>query len=184
MSFRTYRVTFDGKETDYYNVIEDIFVVLEDENVPYKWFFLKPHVEITWIDHKDVHFKYARIKKKISNKLKSYNIFEFKHCWTRDDKMAEKYGCSDEECEFGYMTYALSAEMVRLFNDYNVFIKKGKGIENQYVRRCHVLANQLGLDYKKEGIFLIRRGVLCLLFWFFSRKKAVWIYEKLLRQKH
>jgi hypothetical protein len=94
------------------------------------------------------------------------------------------YCKSDTEREFGAKTYARSAEMAELFYLYKYTVQDGKGWEGQFMRRLHVLANQLGYNYREEGILLIKRGVLALLFWFLGHHKAVWVYTKILRQEY
>jgi hypothetical protein len=191
MIFNNYRVTFGGKEIDYKNdfsaclnyipIIKKIFKVLDGYDINYKWFFFEPYVEITWIDDAQNH---EFILPEIIAILENESIKDYKFSTPANGAFCDWYCNSDKEREFGYKTYSKSAEMALLFNSYNESIELGRGLEGQYVRRAHVLANQLGLNYKREGIYLLKRGILCLLFWFLGHQRAVWVYTKILRFKY
>lgn len=191
MKFNNYRVVFGGEDIDYKSnfkdcvkyigVIRKIFIVLDLCDVKHKWYFFEPYVEITWIDDND---KFALIKKNILELLERENISDAKFSTPDNGAICDWYCDSDLEREFGYQTYSESSKLALLFFRYAEVIKRGKGLENQYVRRCHVLACQLAINYKQEGIYLIKRGILCLLFWFLGHHKAVWIYRNILRCKY
>ena len=95
------------------------------------------------------------------------------------------YNKNPEEQEFGYKTYALSAKMAMLFWEYEEAIAKGCGEKNQYMRRPHVLANQIGMNYDEEAVALKQRATLAGLFWELGdHAKAVEQYERLTGEKY
>ncbi len=191
MRINNYRVTFGGEGIDYHDnfksctqyieLIQDVFGILKKYAVEEKWYFFEPYVEITWIDDGGL---FDFIRPEIIRLLQAKNIETFKFSTPDNGAICDWYCNSEQEREFGYKTYSKSTNIALLFHKYKDHIQKGKGLENQFVRRCHVLANQLALNYKQEGIFLIKRGVLCLLFWFLGHSKAVWIYKNIFRFKY
>lgn len=185
-----YRITFGGEDIDYknnfsecrkkYKIICGIITRLKELGVTDVWWFFEPYVEITWLLKNDDEGK------SLSDvvQMLEYRNIPYKFSTPANGQICDWYCNSDAEREFGAKAYARSAELASLFYTYKDCIESGKGLEQQYVRRCHVLANQLTLNYKQEGFLLIKRGILCLLFWFLGHHKAVWIYTKILRQKY
>lgn len=189
MHLKNYRIIIDENEKysvdykdsfescrKYYSLLQEIIQLANEWNIDTLWWFFEPYLEITWMAENnnfesilDTWLLNNNINHRVVHKLGFY---------------ADWYGNNEDELRFGYNTYCLSAKIANLFYKHEKNIKKGKGIENQYVRRCHVLANQLGFNYKKEGILLFKRAILCWLFWFVGHKKAVWIYTRILRQKY
>lgn len=186
---RAYRMCWGGENIDYKSNFKDvrqwvpqikgILEILRKNGVKYCWWFFEPYVEITWMAKDDEVFNF----------VKSLNIHpSIKYSVCEDGGIADWYCLSDWERSFGYKCYSKSAEMAELFYDlerwHNTCGFEMKGWDLQLMRRFHVLCNQLGYNYKQEGVLLIKRGVLALLFWFLGHHKAVWIYTKILRQKY
>ena len=97
-----------------------------------------------------------------------------------DGVVVDWYCKNPEEQEFGYRTYALSAKVAMLFWEYRNAIERGCGERNQFMRRPHVLANQIGMNYDDEGEALGMRSVLAGLFWEIGdHDKAVKMYEQM-----
>jgi len=86
------------------------------------------------------------------------------------------YHNSGEELSFETESYEYSANLARIFYERMDTIEKGKGLDNHYARHCHVLANQLGFNYKDEARILFKRALLAWLFWT-NQKRAVKIYN-------
>ena len=182
-----YRVTFGGENIDYksnfaecrqqMSNIQKIILKLKEYDVENVWWFFEPYVEITWLSPNGEPLRAIKIL------LEELGI-KYTISTPENGQIADWYCNSENEREFGAKSYAKSAELAMLFYEWDDSIEMGKGLENHYLRRCHVLANQLALNYKQEGTLLIKRGVLCLLFWFLGHRKAVWIYTKILRQKY
>ena len=185
----SYRVTFGGEDIDYKSnfqdclkhipTIRDVFSVLRQHGVKQYWHFFEPYVEITWIspDWEDTSLD------AVADFLRKEGI-KFTILHDKGLTFPDWYCCSQEEKMFGCFRYAMCSKQSMFFHANKKQIDSGKGLENHYVRSCHVLASQLALNYKKEGTLLIKRGILCLLFWFLGHKKAVWIYTKIMRQKY
>jgi len=199
MSLQNYRVTFGGIEIDYKSDFEkcreymphidailDILTsngVEEDEH----WFFFEPYVEITWLDWKSD--RADTILQCIKDYLSQYpELTNVKFMTPENGDFADWYFMPGnyQERGFGYRRYALCARQAELFYDYMDEIngENSKGLEDHYIRSCHVLANQLGLNYYKEGKLMFWRAILCFLFMWFGHHKAVWIYTKVLRRKY
>ncbi len=152
-----------------------------DLGVKYIWFFNEPHLEITWY----------------STPEQARTICDFVDAWydnsTRKDNYeilppnvswADWYCDSEKEREFGGKVHSLCADFATLYYEYKKPVDKGKGLEKQIGRTIHRLCNPLGLSYKEETRICFSRGLICLLFQYFSFKKAVWIYRNIFRQKY
>lgn len=188
-----YRITFGGENINYKDnfgrvlenwcYIDEIISLAEGLKIEHIWWFFEPYVEITWVcsDESDGNALLGCIKDLLERSgIKSYKTFDNNGSW-----QPEWYCKSEQEREFGYRRYAELAKAARVHNNYeNVISLGGCGKAAQFMRSCHVLANQLGFNYRQEGILLIKRGILALLFWFLGHKHAVWIYTKVLRQKY
>ncbi len=189
------RITFGGNKVDYkanftqcrefYPVIQSIFATCRAHARIEYWWFFEPHVEITIVDEEYKDFSDESFLEDLREDFVKYGITDYNISHSEIGGWQPDWYCnSRQEMEFGWRTYAESRHIAQLFYEYKEEIDKGKGLEAQYVRRCHVLANQLALDYKKEGIYLWKRGLLCLLFWYLGHHKAVWIYTKIFRFKY
>lgn len=186
-----YRVCFGGSEIDYhanfkevrkyYPLIRKIFVILDSFHIQHKWWFFEPYVEITWLDEGN---HYIEIRSKIELLLSQNAIKDARWFAPKDGKFADWYCKTDGERHFGAETYARGAELAQCFYEYELTVADGMGWRSQYMRRMHVLANQLGFNYYDEGIMSLKRGILSLLFWYFGFERAVWIYRHILRQKY
>lgn len=197
-----YRVTFGGSEIDYksdfdkcrayWPDIKRIFSIIDSYSFERsyfvkKWFFFESYVEITWIEHNPSAGE-QQIRE-ISAYLKERNISDVVFKTPNDGVFADWYynkkaPRAEKELSFGVKRYAACSKQAELFYENMSSIERGKGLENHYVRSCHVLANQLALNYKDEGRLLFWRAILCKLFYWFRHKKAVWIYTKIFRQTY
>lgn len=186
-----YRVTFGGQDIDYksnfkdcrhqWPIIAEIFdIVAADHGIEFIWWF-EPYTEITWLAHntKDGEAALEAVTDFLDNKK-----IEYATSTPADGQFADWYGLTPEEREWGAIRYATIAREAMWYYDHQEMIDKGFGLDQHYMRSTHVLANQLALNYKREGILLIKRGILALLFWWLGHKKAVWVYTKIMRQRY
>jgi hypothetical protein len=198
-----YRVIFGGKGIDYrsnfkdcrlyYPVIQEIFDTAECKshfNISYIWFFFEPYVEITWIDDSrplpwcssaggDIFLG------DVKHILKKHGIDDYKVLLPSDGVFFNWFGLSDEEKEINCKMYAQMSQLALLFFKYQDILNSGLGDEKHYMRMCHVLANQLGMNYDDEFRALIRRAILANLFWSIGdHQAAVDAYEKITNTKY
>lgn len=166
----------------YYPIIKEIIDYAQRNNIKHIWFFYEPHVEITWIS--DLKHTSRLLIKQIRRICKKHGINNVKVTYPQDGVFADWFCNSDEEREFGAKRHALCAEFVKLYNEYKEPVDNGKGLREQVKRTIHTLCNPLGLNYMDEAYICFSRGLICLLFRFFSFQKAVWIYTKIFRQKY
>lgn len=207
-SYNYYRINFHGNlEVDYKANFEDarksFFLIrslrnyLKSKNSEFlrtslgvgksnlimSWWHYEPYVEFTYAIYKEINSEdisqindtlIEAIKKRFANEDISVQVIEGPG-W---------YHTSDNEHMFELMTMVKGCDLAEEFYSYQDSINAGKGLEKQYVRKCHLLANQIGLNYKLEGRYLFWRSILCFLFYYLGHKKAVWIYTKIFRQKY
>lgn len=207
-SYNYYRINFNGNlEIDYKSNFEDcrqtFFLIkelrsyLKSKNRQFSitplalgkvpltmsWWHYEPYTEFTYALHKEVpqedvneinHILIKAIAKRFPDEDISIQEIEGPG-WYHD---------SEEEHMFELMTMVKGCDLAEEFYNFEEAINAGKGLEKQYVRKCHLLANQLGINYKLEGKYLFWRSILCFMFYFLGHKKAVWIYTKIFRQKY
>jgi len=194
-----YRVNFGGDEIDYkdnfrdcrkyFRVLEDLYTEM-DESLLTAWHFFEPYVEFTWIDddpdrEEDDGIVGPRSLHDVLKILDEYNIKPTLIHRPEDGVVVDWYCKNPEEQVFGYKTYAASAKMAMLFWKYRKAIEQGCGEKNQYMRRPHVLANQLGMNYLEEYRALGLRSELARLFWEEGdHAKAVAKYEEVFGEKY
>jgi len=200
MSLNNYRVTFGGIDIDYksnfakcqeyWKYVKVIMGILKLHGVSdrNKWWFFEPYVEITWIEdnEKSAKVQMDGVKRYVESQP---DIKDVNYLIPTNGKFADWYFQPGNlsERKFSYTRYAACALQSQLFYEYmqNIDLPdRSKGLEQHYVRSCHVLANQLALSYKEEGRLLFWRSILCKLFWWFGHKRAVWLYTKIFRQKY
>lgn len=172
-------VNFRDLPAHYYGLVSTIRLVAAKMGIEHIWFFYEPYVEITWLsDQKAAEELWVYIERACENE----GITDLKKYSPADGNFAEWFCNSEEEREFGAKRYALCAEWVALYNQYKTAVDNGKGLKRQVGRTMHALCNPLGLNYVDEAMMCFRRGLICLLFRYFSFKRAVWIYTKVFRQ--
>lgn len=163
----------------YYFIVQQIRNYAKSIEIKEIWCFYEPYVEITWIsDNK----KAERLYSGIEQILDRNNINDLEKSSNPD--FADWYCESDLEREFGAKRHHLCSEFVELFKKYEESIEEGKGKRKQVERTIHTLCNPLGINYKEEAKICFSRGLICLLFTWFSFQKAVWIYTKIFRQEY
>lgn len=182
-----YRVNFGGEGIDYKNnfseckdyfpILSELYELMASRGVAYCWHFFEPYVEFTWVSVDNVLDEVLTI---LSRKGITPTLIHK----PSDGIIVDWYCKSDEEREFGYKTYALSAKMALLFWKFRAAIASGCGEKNHYMRRTHVLANQLAMNYQVESATLAQRSALAHLFWLHGHDKAVEIYEGMYREKY
>jgi hypothetical protein len=188
---KNYRVTFGGEKIDYYcdfplvrnyrPIIKEILEMLKRCGVDQAWWFFEPYVEITWLCDDD---KVAEVAMEcVTTILKSHKL-DFKQFNPTDGVFGDWYGLTLEERQFGAERYAEIAKTSSYYLDNMEVIQNGLGLEKHFMRATHVLANQLGMNYEEEGIALLKRGCLALLFYNLGHEKAVATYEKLFKEKY
>ncbi len=194
-----YRVNFGGEGIDYTDNFKDCrkyFPVLEklyaemDGSLITAWHFFEPYVEFTWIDDDPEMMEIDEVVgpmslQRVIDILDDHKIKPTLIHRPKDGVVVDWYCKNPEEQEFGYKTYAASAKMAMLFWKYREAIEKGCGERNQFMRRPHVLANQIGMNYHEEAKALEQRGLLAGLFWDMGdHAKAVVAYEKMTGEKY
>lgn len=193
---RSYRCEFGGnikhfwkdfiKMRNVYPYIGAVFNVLTEHGIKNKWFFFEPYVEITWLAHEDDgKVTMEKVEELLRTRLGPDN---YKMIWPteKNPNFADWYCESLDEKIFGAMAYKCTSEIAILTSIYEGAIKNGKGLEGQFQRRIHALANQCGLNYYWEGKFALKRGVFCLLIRFFALgiwKPFHWMMGKIRKDK-
>ena len=186
---KNYRVNFGGEDIDYkdnfkdcrkyFPVLEKLYDRMNHWAIPDCWHFFEPYVEFTWV-LRDNDPSGEDILYDVLDILTKENIEPTLIHKPKDGVIVDWYCKSPEEQEFGYKTYALSAKMAMLFWKHQEAIAKGCGEKNQYMRRPHVLANQIGMNYDEECAALYLRSKLAGLFWELGdHAQAVEQYETL-----
>lgn len=191
---QNYRINFGGENInykdnfskcrEYFPILERLYQIMENDGVIYAWHFFEPYVEFTWVSSKSDEYNELIIQDILSilveNNLKPTLIHR-----PKDGVIVDWYCKSPEEQRFGMESYALSAKMAMLFWKYRDAIERGCGEDNQFMRRPHVLANQIGMNYHEEGEALRKRGLLAKLFWEIGdHSRAVAEYEKQTGEKY
>ena len=184
---QNYRVNFGGENIDYkdnfsqcreyFPLLEKLYDALAQHGVQYAWHFFEPYVELTWVDD-TLGFGPPTSLDSVLDILKKAGITPTLVHRPADGVIVDWYCKSPEEQKFGLESYALSAKMAMLFWKYKDSIAKGCGEENQYMRRTHVLANQIAMNYAEESKLLAMRAHLAILFWKNGHEAAVAEYEK------
>lgn len=192
-----YRVNFGGDEIDYrdnfkdcrkyFPVLDELYTLMAHWGVDDCWHFFEPYVEFTWVCDEDALGDTAVGEVILSEVLKLLAEEGIEPTLVHrpiDGVVVDWYCKNPEEQEFGYKTYALSAKMAMLFWKYEEAIDKGCGEQNQFMRRPHVLANQIGMNYADEASALYLRSKLAGLFWRFGHEEAVKQYEEMYGQRY
>ena len=187
-----YRVNFGGEDIDYksdFKSCRQYFPVLKrlyqamDGDLITAWHFFEPYVEFTWVDDDpdmmEIDGQVGPMSlQNVLDILDEFGIKPTSIHRPEDGVVVDWYCKSPEEQVFGYESYALSAKMAMLFFEHEAAIAAGCGEKNQYMRRPHVLANQIGMNYKEEARALELRSILAGLFWSEGdHSKAVATYE-------
>lgn len=156
-----------------------IYKKADQLGIKYIWHFYEPYVELTWLsdDEKASEDLIVYIWEVVGH----YGDLNVRR--PKDGVFADWYCTSEREREFGAKRHALCAQWVRLYNEYKDCVDAGKGLESQFARTIHTLANPLGLNYTDEGYVCWRRAVSSFLFRYFSFKTASFIFYKILRFK-
>lgn len=176
-------INFNKLPNIYYPIINKILTCARNTGlINHIWFFYEPHVEITWLsDNKKTSELFIRQIKRI---CKQNNINNCKVTRPSAGKFGDWFCLNEREREFGAKRHSLCRQFVELYNEYKDDVDSGKGLEEQVKRTIHTLCNPLGLNYLDEARICFSRGLICLLFRFFSFQKAVWIYTKIFKQKY
>lgn len=192
-----YRVNFGGDKIvyrdnfadckQYFPVLEKLYELMADYEIDDCWHFFEPYVEFTWVVDHDAPGDTAvgeEILSEVLQLLASEGIEPTLVHRPKDGVVVDWYCKNPQEQEFGYKTYAISAKMAMLFWEYREAIEKGCGEKNQFMRRPHVLANQIGMNYDEEAKALAQRARLCELFWEHGHEEAVRRYEEEYKEKY
>lgn len=201
-----YRVNFGGSEIDYkdnfkdcrkyFPVLKRLYALMADYDIEHSWHFFEPYVEFTWVVPQSMQDEIIplRSRKPITRAedaletvlwlLEQEGIEPTLIHRPEDGTVVDWYCKNPTEQEFGYKTYAASAKMAMLFWEYREVITKGCGERNQFMRRPHILANQIGMNYDEEGKALAQRARLCELFWEHGHEEAVRRYEEEFGEKY
>lgn len=174
--------TFPEVYKRYYYAVKSLRTIAKSLGIQKIWCFFEPDIEITWISTDEQ----AKVLIDLLESVYKFSDSKLKMTITtpKDGQFAEWFGNNPEELEFGAHRYAICADLVDLFDSYKHSIKDGKGVKKQVERTIHAICNPLGLNYMDEAKICFSRGLICLLFRFFSFKKAVWIYKNIFRQKY
>ncbi len=187
---KNYRLTFGGEDIDYesnfaecrkyYPIIFKMMDIAKYYDARIWWFF-EPYAEVTWICDDDESAK--EMMKCCTDILKKHNL-KYKKYTPKNGIFADWYCKTPKEREFTTARYAACAKQARLFIEAEKAISRGHGLENQYARSAHVLANQLAMNYADEGRILMQRGLLALSFFYAGHEKAVALYNKIFKNKY
>ena len=185
-----YRVCFGGEDIDYksdfkscrqyFPVLKKLYDLMYKYDVEHSWHFFEPYVEFTWVCDRShpMEAVLALLREEEGIEPTLIHVPE-------DGVIVDWYCKSPEEQEFGYKTYAASAKMAMLFWEYEESIAEGCGERNQFMRRPHVLANQIGMNYDEERHALAQRAALAGMFWDIGdHGKAVASYEDKFGEKY
>jgi hypothetical protein len=188
---QNYRVTFGGEQIDYHSnfaacrgywpIIKAVLDILRTHGIEEAWWFFEPYVEITWLCDDKERAEKAMVA--VSGLLESEQ-YKYQKFTPDDGIFGDWHGLTPEEREFGAKRYAALAKTSTHYYENLGIIEGGMGVEKHFARATHVLANQLGLNYEAEGIALLKRGFLCILFYHLGHQKAVDTYEKLFKEKY
>lgn len=167
----------------YYTIVRHIKDYAKNLGIEYIWHFYEPHIEITWLSTRK---KSRNFIKSIKDILEFYNIkdLHIKLPKNKEDTFGDWFCKNEQEKEFGSKVHGKCGEIVDLFWEYKDSIEQGKTKREQVKRTIHRLCNPLGLNYLDEAYICFSRGLICVLFRFFSFNKAVWIYRNIFRQKY
>ena len=148
------------------------------------WFFFEPFLEITYLcDDKNKACALAmRIEEVVRAEIDNHATFD--HKTPIDGNFGDWFCESEKEREFGAKRHSICCDWILNYLEYKESVDNGKGLENQVKRTIHTLCNPLGLNYLQEAKICFSRGLICLLFRFFSFKWAVWIYKNIFRQPY
>jgi len=136
----------------YFEILQIIYQYREPEDL--LWHHFEPHVELTM-------FSDANLFEIISGKLDDFrDEISILSAETNDHFFADWYHNSPEEALFGMLSMDMTARLAMLFYAYRESISIGKTVDKMFMRRVHVLANQLGLDYSKEARLLSDRALI------------------------
>lgn len=197
-----YRVTFLhslDKDTSFYNknqaecsinfkdlviyypiILEIINVAKEKYSIKHIWWFFEPHIEITWLDNINENYKF--LVHDIEDILRKYNIKDAVFKSPISGNFAEWYSTGADEELFGAKRYSICSEWILNYLQYKDAVDKGKTLRKQVERTIHGLCNPLGFNYVDEAKICFSRGLICILFRYFSFNRAVWIYRNIFRQ--
>ncbi len=174
-------LNFNTLHTKYFSLIKELETEARKLKIKDFWYFYEPFIEMTWLADEKTSNKFIEKAKKI---LEQNNINDLRIHLPEQGWHPDWFCCNDRELEFGAKRHTLSFDFVNLIEQYREDIEKGKGVKEQVKRTIHTICNPLGLNYMDEAYICFSRGLICLLFRFFSFKKAVWIYTKIFRQKY
>ena len=172
-------MNFSDVHKKYYPLVLKIKILAIGQGITNLWHFYEPHIEITWFGSDPASDRFVTLLKKL---LEKEGI--------TDAKWGEGFGFMDWFCEneaergFGGRRHALCSDFVRLVEEYRPSIEQGKGVNAQVGRTIHTICNPLGINYWDEAKICFSRGLICVLFRFFSFSRAVWIYTNIFRQKY
>ncbi len=170
-------LNFNDLHKKYYPLIKEIKQKAHSLGIIYFWHFYEPHIELTWYGE-DSNSK--QLYEFIEKLLIKHNINDLK----KEEIGADWFCKSERECEFGGKRHSICSDFVELVNEYESDIESGKGIKEQVKRTIHTICNPLGINYIDEAKICFSRGLICVLFRYFSFNKAVWIYKNIFRQKY
>lgn len=171
-------LNFNDVHKKYYHLVKEIKDLAKSFGIKDFWHFYEPYIEITWIsDEEQARKLYIAIETILTRE----NI---KDAVKEQGMGADWFCCNAREREFGAKRHTLSSDFVDLVQEYEKDIKIGKGVHAQVGRLIHTVCNPLGINYSDEAKICFRRGLICVLFRYFSFNKAVWIYKNIFRQKY
>ena len=171
-------INFPMMHEKYFRLIREIKSKAKKLGIKHFWHFYEPYVELTWYsDEEQARKLYIEIELIMTRE----NILDLR----KEQGMgADWFCCNDKEREFGAKRHAICSDFVDLVDEYKDSIKSGKGINEQVKRTIHTICNPLGINYIDEARICFSRGLICVLFRFFSFNKAVWIYKNIFRQRY
>jgi len=156
-----------------------IYKKADELGITYIWHFYEPYVELTWLSDNEANSEALIVY--IESLVSHYGDLVIRR--PKDGVFADWYCTSEREREFGAKRHAICAQWVRLYHEYKDCVDSGKGLNSQFARTIHTLANPLGLNYYDEAKICWRRVVMGTLLRYLSYEKASFVFFKILRFK-
>ncbi len=167
---------------EHYPLIKTVIDRIRGWGVKHVWWFHEPFIEITWLSDDPVISE--AIFADVEALLSEHGVTDMQRHPPANGSFGEWFCRNEREREFGAKRYALAAQWVELYREYQPAVDAGMGVQCQVGRTVHAICNPLGLNYLDEAKICFSRGLICVLFRFLPFAKAVWVYKRVFRQDY
>lgn len=144
------------------------------------WHFYETYTEVTWLSGKETADKFVEKVKELLIELKCKEP-EVIYPKDENDNFGDWFCENEKEKEFGCLLHAKCAEIVALFDEYKIDIKKGMGVKKQVARTIHRICNPLGLNYLDEAGICFSRWKFCVYYRLIENRVFKWTAPKIIR---